>query len=100
MSSNFVKNAKPKTARSRSYMIWVQLCKKKAKNKTRQRCTLERRQIIVTAVRDNVVHLPQIKEYPDDLVLGKFMETKWDLSNDVQKTYDEKRKQCLLMTLR
>ena len=80
-------------------MIWVTLCKIKAKSKTRQRPTLERCQIIATAVRDGVIHLPQIKEYPDDLVLGKFMETKWDLSHDVPKNM-EKRKRCLLMTSR
>ena len=57
-------------------MMWVQLCKIKAKKKTRQRRTLKRRQITATALRDNVIHFKKIKEYPDDLVLGKFMETK------------------------
>lgn len=52
--------------------------------------TLERRESIATAVRDDVIHLPQIKEYPEDLVLGKFMETKWDLSHDVPKKYGKK----------
>ena len=70
-------------------MIWVTLCKIKAKNKIRQRRTLERREIIATAVRGDVIHLPQIKEYPEDLVLGKFMETKWDLSHDVPKNMEK-----------
>ena len=91
MNSIFVKNAKSKMARSRSYMTWIQLCKIKAKSTTRQRCRLERHQITATVVRDDVIHLLKLKEYSDDLVLGKIMETKWNGNHDVPKEYDDKK---------
>ena len=91
MNSFFVKNAKPKTTRSRSYMTWVQLCKIKAKKKTRQRRTLKRRQIIANTLRDDVTHLKKFKEYPGDIVLGKFMETKWNGNHKVPKKYDDEK---------
>ena len=64
MNSIFVKNAKSKMARSRSYMTWIQLCKMKAKKKTSQRRTLKKRQIIANTVGDNVMHLKNSKSTP------------------------------------
>ena len=69
-----MKNAKPKTIWSHSFKTWVQVCKIKAKKKTRQRRTLVKRLITVNSVRDDVIHL-KIKKYPNDIALGKFMET-------------------------
>ena len=100
MNSFFVKNAKPKMIWSHSFKTWVQVCKIKAKKKTRQRHTLERRLITANAVRDDVIHLKKNKKYPDDIVLGKFMEINWKGNYIVSKNMTMKRKRCLLMTLR
>ena len=61
------------------------MCKIKAKKKTRQRRTLERRQLTATVERDNVIYLRPLQEYPDGLVLGKFMEIKWKGNDDEDK---------------
>ena len=101
MDSDFVKNAKPQTTRSLSYLTWLHLCKIKAKKKTRQRRTLERRQITrATVVLDEVIHLKTLQEYPDNLVLGKFMETTWNGNHDGGKNHNDRRKRCPLMSSR
>ena len=92
MNSDFVKNAKPKTTQSCSFLTWVHLwCKIQAKKKTRQKRTLERHQTRATVVRDDAIHSKTLEDYPDDFVLGKFMETTWNGNHVGGGKYDEKR---------
>ena len=70
MSSNFIKNAKTETASSQSLETYNHLSQIKPKKKRRQR-----RPIIDHHKSVEKIPLKTVKEYPDNVVLSKFLET-------------------------
>ena len=52
--------------------------------------------LTATVEHDNVIHLRPSQEYPEDLVLGKFIKTKWKGNRDEKNYYAKKcfRQNC------